>query len=204
MNAGRAGAPWVRAGVRSRRCGRGVADGLALRIRDADVHADAGACAEVYAPYVLDTAISFEEQPPSAEEMARRMRAAYVWLVAERDGAVAGYAYGGRFAQRAAYRWTAEVSVYVAASHHRTGVGRALYVELLERLRALGLWTLCAGVTQPNAASDGLHSELGFTEVGVYRRVGFKHGRWQDVRWWQLNLHPGEDGPPREPTLAGG
>jgi len=173
-----------------------VADGSALRIRDADARADARACVEVYAPYVRDTAISFEERPPSAEEMARRIERAYVWLVAEQEGQVMGYAYGARFAQRPAYRWSAEVSVYVAASSHRAGLGRALYGELFERLRALGLWTLCAGVTQPNAASDGLHRAMGFVEVGVYKRIGFKLGAWQDVRWWQLDLRPGEQGPP--------
>ncbi|HUB73541.1 MAG TPA: GNAT family N-acetyltransferase [Solirubrobacteraceae bacterium] len=175
-----------------------MADGLALRIRDADARGDAAACAEVYASYVRETAISFEEQPPPAREMARRIERAYVWLIAELDGGVAGYAYGARFAQRPAYRWSAEVTVYVDAAHHRAGVGRALYGELFERLRALGLWTLCAGVTQPNAASDGLHRAMGFVEVGTYRRIGFKLGAWQDVRWWQLDLRPGEAGPPGE------
>jgi L-amino acid N-acyltransferase YncA len=67
-----------------------------------------------------------------------------------------------------------------------------LYEQLIRRLRDVGLWTLCAGITQPNAASDGLHHELGFREVGIYRRIGFKAGAWHDVRWWQLDLRPGD------------
>jgi phosphinothricin acetyltransferase len=124
------------------------------------------------------------------------MRGAHVWLVAVRDGRVVGYAYGTRHQQRAAYRWSADVSVYVERSRHRAGVGRALYEELFARLRAAGLWTLCAGITQPNEASNGLHAALGFTTVGTYRRIGFKAGAWQDVAWMQLDLRPGEDGPP--------
>jgi L-amino acid N-acyltransferase YncA len=192
-----AGMPGRGGGAGSRGCGPGVADGARLSVREADAARDAQACADVYAPYVRKTAASFEEHPPAAQEIRRRIEQAYVWLVAEHEGRVMGYAYGGRFAQRAAYRWSAETTVYVSASHHRAGVGRALYTELLERLRALGLWTLCAGVTQPNAASDALHRAMGFVEVGTYRRIGFKLGAWWDVSWWQLDLRPGEQGPPR-------
>jgi L-amino acid N-acyltransferase YncA len=168
-----------------------------IDIRDADPDgADAAACAAVYAPYVTGSVISFEEQPPSPLEIAARMRAAYVWLVAVREGRVFGYAYGTRHQQRPAYRWSADVSVYVDASHHRGGVGLALYQELFARLRTAGLWTLCAGIPQPNEASNGLHAALGFTPVGTYRRIGFKAGAWQDVAWVQLDLRPGEDGPP--------
>jgi phosphinothricin acetyltransferase len=153
----------------------------------------------VYAPYVTDTAISFEERPPSAGEMARRIAAAHAWLVAEDDdGAVTGYAYGSRHAERAAYRWSADVAVYIDAAHQRRGLGRALYSELFVILRELGLRTLCAGVTEPNPASDGLHRALGFRDVGLYRRIGYKLGAWHDVRWYQLDLRPGEDGPPAE------
>jgi L-amino acid N-acyltransferase YncA len=183
--------------ARLRGCGSGMADGPRLHVREADAERDAQVCLEVYAPYVRETASSFEEHPPSTQEMRRRIERAYVWLVAEYEGRVVGYAYGARFAQRAAYRWSAETTVYVSASHHRAGAGRALYGELLERLRALGLWTLAAGVTQPNAASDGLHRAMGFVEVGTYRRIGFKLEAWWDVRWWQLDLHPGDQGAPR-------
>jgi phosphinothricin acetyltransferase len=175
-----------------------------MEIRDGDPKLDAPACAAVYAPYVSDSVASFEETPPPAEEFERRMRAAHVWLVAERDGAVVGYAYGGRHHERAAYRWAAQVAVYIDASHHGAGIGRALYTQLLERLRLLGFWTLVAGITLPNDASVGLHHAMGFTPVGTYRRIGWKFGAWRDVQWLQLDLRPGESGPPRELGQAEG
>jgi len=165
-------------------------------IRDADATRDARACLAIYAPFVSDSAVSFEEDVPSEAEMARRMASAHVWLVAEDGGVIAGYAYGSRHRERAAYRWAADVAVYVDAGRRRTGVGRALYTHLFERLRDLGLRTLCAGVTQPNAASDTLHRAMGFEAVGTYRRIGWKAGAWHDVRWWQLDLRPGDPAPP--------
>ena len=161
----------------------------------------------MYAPYVLESAVSFEETPPTADEMASRMAAAHLWLVAESEGSVVGYAYGGRFNARAAYRWSAEVSVYVDASQHRRGVGRALYRELIDALKDAGFCTLCAGITQPNQASNALHEALGFVPVGTYTRIGFKHGRWHDVLWMKLDLIEGEGrvpGPLRKPVLRGG
>jgi len=161
-----------------------------LLIRDA-TSADAAACAALYAPYVLDTAVSFETEPPAAEEMAERIAAAqerHAWLMAERDGEVAGYAYAGSWRGREAYSWTAETSVYLARSATGRGLGSALYPALLERLGQLGFRTVVAGMTLPNPASERLHAALGFTPVGVFRRVGWKHGAWQDVGWMQLDL----------------
>jgi L-amino acid N-acyltransferase YncA len=169
----------------------------AIEIRDANPDGDdARACAAVYAPYVTDTVISFEDLAPSAQELRGRMLAAYAWLVAVDDGRVIGYAYGTGHREREAYRWAADVTVYIDAAHHRAGVGRALYSVLFERLRAAGLWTLCAGITQPNDASNALHRSMGFTPVGTFRRIGWKAGAWQDVLWLELDLRPGEDGPP--------
>ncbi len=173
-------------------------------IRDAQPERDAAACAAVYAPYVTDSVISFEVLPPTASEMARRMEDSLAWLVAERDGQILGYAYGSSHRERAAYRWSADVAVYISRPNHRAGVGRALYDRLLAELRVLGLWTLCAGITQPNDASNGLHRALGFTSVGTYRRIGWKAGHWHDVQWWQLDLRPSEEGPPEELTGARG
>lgn len=167
-------------------------------VRDADPRRDASACAAVYSPYVSNSVASFETRPPTADEMSGRIRAAYAWLVAEHDRAAVGFAYGSPHRERAAYRWAADVAVYVEAGHHRSGVGRALYTQLFERLRGIGLWTLCAGVTQPNDASNALHQALGFVPVGTYRRIGWKAGAWRDVRWFQLDLRPGEPGPPSE------
>lgn len=158
---------------------------------------DAAGCAAIYAPYVLETAVSFEDVPPPDDELRERIAAAHVWLVAEHDGDLLGYAYGGPHQHRAAYRWAAEVSVYLDPRHHRRGIGRALYLELFERLAAGGICTVCAGITQPNEASGALHAGLGFTAVGVYRRIGWKLGSWHDVLWMQLDLRPGAgDAPP--------
>jgi phosphinothricin acetyltransferase len=172
------------------------------RIRTADPDRDAAACVAIYAPYVEAGATSFEEEPPSPAEFAERiaaMAATYPWLVAERGGEVVGYAYACPHRSRPAYRWAVEVTVYVAEGQRRGGCGRALYGELVERLRGQGFHVACAGVTLPNDASVALHESLGFVPVGVYRRIGWKDGAWRDVGWWQLELTPPGDEPPAEP-----
>ncbi len=173
-----------------------------MDIREADPARDGEACAAIYGPYVTDSVISFEESPPTAAEMSERIRGAYVWLIAELGGAPVGYAYASRHQPRAAYRWAADVAVYIDGAHHRAGVGRALYTRLFDLLRDAGLWTVCAGITQPNPASSGLHQALGFQPVGTYRRIGWKAGAWHDVTWWQLDLRPGDLRPPAEPAVA--
>jgi phosphinothricin acetyltransferase len=170
-------------------------------VRDASER-DAAACAAVYTPYVTDTAITFESDPPSAEEMAKRIAAAqrnHAWLVLEDEGRVVGYAYGSRFEPRDAYRWACEVSVYVEKGRRRTGSGRMLYEALFRQLGDRGFRVAVAGMTLPNDASVGLHRVMGFEPVGTYRRIGFKHGSWHDVAWTQRTLAGGED-PPAEPT----
>jgi L-amino acid N-acyltransferase YncA len=157
---------------------------------------DAAGCARVYAPYVTDSVISFELDPPDADEFRQRMEASHAWLVAVEDGEVLGYAYGSPHHERAAYRWAADVAIYVSATHQRRGLGRRLYTELFGILRARGIRTLCAGLTLPNASSDGLHRSFGFEEVGVYRKIGWKNGAWHDVRWYQLDLYPGDESSP--------
>lgn len=140
--------------------------------------ADAEACAAIYAPYVNDTAITFEAEPPSPAEMARRITKAlehHTWLVLEHNGRVVGYAYGSTFHPRAAYRWACEVSVYLQQNVRRTGGGKALYETLFARLMERGFRIAIAGMTLPNEASVSLHRGMGFQEVGTYRRIGFKH-----------------------------
>ncbi len=172
-----------------------------LRIRDADPARDAGDCAEIYAPHVEGSPVSFEEEAPDAAEMAARIErygASHAWLVAEREGGVVGYAYATAFNQRPAYRWSASVSVYVGEGARGSGVGRALYEALLERLRESGFRMACAGITLPNEASVGLHESLGFEQTGLNREIGWKQGAWRDVGWFQLQLAPAPDGPPPE------
>lgn len=173
-----------------------------LTIRDADPARDAAACAAIYAPHVDGSAVSFEERAPDRGEMAARIErygASHAWLVAEREGAVVGYAYATAFNERPAYRWSTYVSVYVAEDARGQGIGRALYEALFERLRERGFRTACAGITLPNEASEGLHESLGFEQVGLNRKIGFKEGAWRDVGWYQLELAPANDGPPPEP-----
>jgi L-amino acid N-acyltransferase YncA len=180
-----------------------------MRIRTADPD-DAEACAAIYRPHVEASPVSFEERAPGVDEMAGRIRQtlrSHPWLVAERDGGVCGLAYAGPHRSRAAYRWAADVAVYVDAGHREEGVGRALYEELLRRLREQGFRVACAGITLPNDASLALHEALGFAPVGVYRRIGWKDGGWRDVGWWQLELRRSDQRPdeqPAEPTPPAG
>jgi phosphinothricin acetyltransferase len=152
---------------------------------------DAEEIAAIYAPNVTDTIISFESEPPTADEMRLRIEGTlerYPWLVCERRGRVLGYAYAGAHGPRAAYRWSVDVSVYVHEEAHRTGVGRALYTSLFAALDLQGFYNVYAGATLPNPASVRLHESVGFRSVGVYRGVGYKLGAWHDVGWWHLPL----------------
>jgi len=108
--------------------------------------------------------------------------------VAEQDGRVIGYAYAGKHRERAAYRWSVDVSAYVDAQARRSGVGRALYEKLIAILRQQGFHAAFAGIALPNDASVGLHQAVGFTPVGIYKDVGFKLGQWRDTGWWRLAL----------------
>lgn len=164
-----------------------------LVIRDADAVRDAGACAAIYAPYVLSSPVSFEELAPDESEMADRISGLAIthpWLVAEQEGSLTGYAYACSHRARPAYRWSTDVSVYVDEGSWRQGVGHHLYEALLERLRGQGFRIACAGITLPNEASVALHEGFGFVGVGVYRNIGWKDGAWRDVGWWQLDLRP--------------
>lgn len=170
-----------------------------MQIRTATVD-DAAACADIYAPYVRDTAITFELIPPSAADMADRIaaaRRAHEWLVAVDDSTVLGYAYASPYKERAAYQWACEVSVYLQRGYQRTGLGRALYNVLFDRLAKRGFRTLVAGMTLPNDASVGLHKALGFEPVGVWRAIGWKHDAWHDVAWCQRRIGP-HTGPPSD------
>lgn len=172
---------------------------LTIRAASAD---DAAACATIYAHYVRHTAISFESDPPSTEQMAQRIVAAsarHAWLVAHVAGGrdVVGFAYGTPYASREAYRWSAETSVYLEPGLRRTGAGRALYEALVDRLTERGYRRLVAGVALPNDASLGLHTAMGFEVVGTLRGIGWKHDRWHDVVRLQKDLSPGpHDAPP--------
>lgn len=173
---------------------------MTARLRPVDPDRDAAAIAAIYAPNVTHGTASFELVAPDAADMAERIErisVRYPWLVAERGGEIAGYAYGSPFNDRTAYRWAANVTVYVHPDHVRRGVARGLYTALFTLLRMQGLWTLGAGITADNAPSIALHESLGFQREAFYANVGFKFGRWIDVGWWMLPLRA-----PTHPTEA--
>jgi phosphinothricin acetyltransferase len=166
---------------------------------------DAAAIAAIYAPYVIQTAVSFEEIAPSPDEMAARIRAtlkAYPYLVFEDDnGQVLAYAYASRHAARAAYRWSVDVAIYAAPTVHRQGVGRALYARLFDILARQGYHSAYAAIALPNEQSVGLHAATGFVEVGRFPAIGFKLGAWRDLAWWRRPL---KMGPPQGEPIAFG
>lgn len=171
-----------------------------LTIRDA-TSADAPACAAIYAPYVTDTSVSFELVPPDAATIAHRIVEAqetHAWLVIEDGGQIIGYAYGHPYAVRAAYRWSCETSIYLDLTRRGTGAGRLIYTALLERMVQRGYRQAFGIIALPNDASVGLHSALGFEQVGRLRDVGWKHGQWHDVITMQKTLST-EPNPPAEP-----
>ena len=154
--------------------------------------ADAGAVADIYNHYVLQTIVTFEEEPVTADEMSRRIdevrAASFPWFVTERAGAIAGYAYASRWRARSAYRFSSEVTVYLAPEQGRRGIGSALFAELLSGLRGRGLHAAIGGIALPNDASVALHEKFEFKKVAHFEQTGFKFNRWIDVGYWQLIL----------------
>lgn len=161
---------------------------------------DAAAVAAIYAPIVACTPASFEEAVPDVGEMRHRIEKTlemYPWLVWD-DSGVAGYAYASAHRPRAAYRWSVEVSAYVAQEARGRGIGGSLYGALFRILDAQGFHRAFAGITLPNDVSIALHRGCGFETVGVFREVGYKLGAWRDTHWCQRDVgEPG--GEPREP-----
>lgn len=152
---------------------------------------DAAACAAIYAPYVRDTAVTFETEVPSVAEIAGRIAAhgtSHGWLVLEREGGIVGYAYAYGFSPRPAYDWSCETSIYVAPETRGNGIGPALYNVLLPLLAERGYRRAFARISLPNPASIAFHERFGFTESGVLRRVGWKLAAWHDVAYLQRDL----------------
>jgi phosphinothricin acetyltransferase len=173
---------------------------MALTIRLAALE-DAEQIQRIYEPFCRDSPVSFETEAPTALEICARIDKtvkSLPWLVCEEGGQVLGYAYASPHRERAGYRWSVDVSVYIREGRRRAGLGRALYTALLAILKLQGFHNVLAGATMPNPASAGLHEAMGFQPVGVYRRIGYKCGAWHDVKWWQLILREG-DAEPGEP-----
>jgi phosphinothricin acetyltransferase len=165
---------------------------------------DAEQIAAIYAPFCTETAVSFEFVAPTAVEMAERIRKIterLPWLVLDDRDRIAGYVYASPHRERPAYQWSVDVAAYVSADYRRRGVGSTLYTALFGILAAQGYFKAYAGVTLPNPASERLHESLGFERVGEYRGVGYKLGRWHDVRWYQRALQPERPNPPAPRTV---
>ncbi|MBV8638305.1 MAG: N-acetyltransferase [Candidatus Eremiobacteraeota bacterium] len=163
---------------------------MTLEVRGA-VLEDAAAIAAICQPIVEQTIISLEEVAPDTDEIRRRIEtttASYPWIVACDGDDILGYAYAGRHRERAGYRYSVDVSVYVEEYARRTGVGTTLYSRLFAMLEARNLHRAFAGITLPNPASIALHRRFGFSDVGVYREAGYKFGKWFDVMWLQRAL----------------
>lgn len=155
---------------------------------------DAEHIARIYNYYVLNSVITFEEEPVAVPVMAARIAevqgASLPWLVAEADSLVVGYAYANKWKARSAYRHSVETTIYIEKGREGRGVGSILYAELLSILRAEGKHVAIGGAALPNDASVALHEKLGFEHVATFRQVGFKHDRWVDVAYWQVVLTP--------------
>lgn len=155
--------------------------------------ADAPRLLEIYAPYVRETAITFECETPTAEEFEGRIAStlkAYPYLVAEEEERIVGYAYASPFHDRAAYRWSAEVSIYVDRAYHRMGIGRKLYQSLEELLKRQGVTNLNACIAYPNPSSIAFHEKEGYRLVGHFTQCGYKQGRWWDIVWMEKMIGP--------------
>ena len=160
---------------------------------------DAAAVHALYAPIVSETTISFELEPPTVDEMRTRIEKAnekHAFLISEDAEGLLGYAYGSTYRVRAAYQWSAEVSINVAPRARRRGVARALYDALFDALAKRGYYRAYAGIALPNEASLALHEAAGFTHIGTFHKVGYKFGGWRDVSWWERALRE-DEGTPR-------
>lgn len=152
---------------------------------------DAESVLNIYAPFVRDTAVTFEYEVPSLSSYTERMErimTAYPFILCEIGGRVAGYAYASRHRERAAYLWAVESSVYIDPAFQGQGLGKRLYGALFEVLRRQGFLLVYAVVTLPNPMSERLHASLGFSEIGVHRCAGYKLGSWHDVKWFEYFL----------------
>ena len=152
---------------------------------------DAARIAEIYNHYILNTVITFEEQPVTSDEILARIKnitREYPWFVAEENGRVIGYAYACRWKERSAYKHTVEAAIYLDSRELGRRVGSQLKTALVDELRARKIHSVLAGIALPNPASVALCEKFGFVKVGQLKEVGFKLNRWVDVGYWELIL----------------
>lgn len=160
--------------------------------------ADADSLLAIYAPYIINTAFTFETEVPSTENFAQRIityQQNWPWLVYEVNGVIVGYAYATKHRERAAYQWCVESSVYVHNDFQQKGIAKALYKTLFEILKYQGCRNVYAGITLPNDKSVAFHKSFGFAWLADYKNIGYKLNKWNTVSWWQLQLNEYSDNP---------
>lgn len=150
--------------------------------------ADARRLAEIYAPYVEHTAITFATEPLTAAEFEQKILSPYPFLVCETDGIIAGYAYASALREKKAYRWATEPSIYIDPAYQSRGIGKGLMERLLKLLALQKFQSVYSCITLPNEKSIRLHEGFGFREVGRFEKSGYKLGKWHDVAWLYLPL----------------
>jgi L-amino acid N-acyltransferase YncA len=152
---------------------------------------DAPTIREIYAPYVVDTSITFETDIPTVEEIQKRIATNSLlgWNVAVANGDVVGFSYAAKYRERAAYQWCCETSIYLRPNFHGKGIGSKLYASLFDQLKAKGFVTAYGVITLPNEQSAAFHESMGFKYFATFKNVGFKLGKWHDVGWWEKNLN---------------
>lgn len=159
---------------------------------------DASSILDIYAPFILNTAVSFETEVPSIESFSQRIltnEESYPWLVYESDGFIAGYAYASKHRERAAYQWSVECSVYINDRFQQKGIATKLYHALFRILQFQGCRNVYAGITLPNEKSVHFHEKMGFNRIADYKNIGYKLNRWNTVRWYELQLNNFSDAP---------
>jgi len=153
---------------------------------------DSAGILEIYAPFILNSTTTFEVDIPSTDEIANRINK-YLekgpWLVSVHNGLITGYAYASEHRSRAAYQWSIELSVYIHPDHQGNKLATRLYQCALEILHRQGYCNIYAGITQPNEPSDAFHRSMGFELIGTYNKIGYKQGKWCDVKWYQRSLN---------------
>lgn len=162
-----------------------------MKIRIA-LQKDAEQLLGIYRPFVTHNAVSFETEVPSVKDFQLRMKSymlTYPWLVCEDEGKIIGYAYASRYRDRIAYQWSCECSVYVDRNYQRKGIAGALYSALFEVLRYQGFANVYAVITHPNPASIKFHVAAGFKLFAIYKKVGYKFGKWHDVHWYAMKIN---------------
>lgn len=174
-----------------------------MNIRLAAEH-DSVSILEIYAPFIENTAVTFEYEVPTTLEFGKRIQSVlekYPWFVCEIDREVIGYAYASKHRERAAYQWSVDVSVYISPKHHRKCIATALYTALVELLKLQGFYNAYAGIALPNEKSVGFHESFGFKLVGIFQNVGYKFNKWHDVGWFGLTISEYSKNPDTPKTI---